>query len=153
MYYILQYLFFDVRWHIIPNILLHCIVLSIFSHYESVFSLKTVTCSWLSPIDKVVFWLDLHSFYSHCVTVTNITNSYTRDIIVAVAAPSPCCDITALLTQCEPRQNKQNTVYLFIYNLFNHTASTSNYMVSNGSMEIMWKEVAWPYWGNLPAIF
>jgi len=27
----------------------------------------------------------------------------------------------------------------FIYNLFNHTASTSDYMVSIGSMEIMWK--------------
>jgi len=36
-------------------------------------------------------------------------------------------------------QTEHSAVYLFIYNLFNHIASTSDYMVSNGSMEIMWK--------------
>jgi hypothetical protein len=155
VYYILQYLCFDVRRDIVLNILLHCIVLYIFSYYEPVFSLKMITCSWLSPIDKVVFRLDLHSFNSHYVIVTNINKSYTRDIVVAVGAPSPLlwCHCTSHTVWTKTEQTEHSEVYLFIYNLFNHTASTSDYMVSNGSTEIMCKEVAWPYWGNLPAIF
>jgi hypothetical protein len=114
VYHILQYLCFDVRRDIAHNILLHCIVLYIFSCYEPVFSLKTITCSWLSPTDKVVFWLDLHSFYLHCVTVTNINKSYTRDIRVAVRAPSPLlwCHNTSHTVWTKTEQTEHS---LFIY--------------------------------------
>jgi len=151
VYHILQYLCFDVRRDIAHNILLHCIVLYIFSCYEPVFSLKMITCSWLSPTDKVVFWLDLHSFYLHCVTVTNINKRHkscsTGTITIVVMSQHFAHSVN------QDRTNRTQFIYLFIYNLFNHTASTSNYMVSNGSMEIMWKALAWLYWGNLPEIF
>ena len=62
LHYILQYVCFDVRRDLIPTILLQCIVLYIFSYYEPAFSLNMATyiaetCSWLSPIEKVVFRL------------------------------------------------------------------------------------------------
>lgn len=67
VYYILQYLCFDVWRVLVPNIIFHGIVVYIFpimnlySAWRWLYIAKT--CSWLSPTDKVVFRL-VHFFQS-----------------------------------------------------------------------------------------